>query len=349
MKSYKAAIIGATGAVGQKFIRLLEKHPQFRVSELVASERSGGKTYGEATQWLEESRIPKEVRDLEVRSDTFDLDADVCFSAIPGGKAGPVEREFAKRGYPVFTNARDLRMELDVPLVIAEVNPSHFGLIDVQRKATRSQGFVVANGNCTAIVMSLPLKPLLDAFGVKHVSVTSLQAVSGAGYPGVASLDITENIIPYIGGAEEEKMESEPRKFLGSLAKGAIRPAAFSVSATCTRVPVIDGHTVVVHATLGKKAGVDEVKRVLAAFQGEPQKRRLPTAPERPIVVREEQDRPQPRKDRWEGNGMTVSVGRVRADPFFDVKFVAMGSNTVRGAAGASILNAELAAALGYF
>lgn len=348
MKRYKAAILGATGAVGQKFIRLLENHPQFRVSELVASERSGGKKYAEAAHWLEETPIPKAVRDLEVKNDDLDLDADVCFSAIPGGKAETVERALARAGYAVFTNARDLRMAPDVPLVIAEVNPDHLALIEVQRKAHKSEGFIVANGNCTAIVMTLPLKPLQDAFGLKHVSVTSLQAISGAGYPGVASLDITENVIPYIGGGEEEKMETEPRKFLGTLRNGSVRPADFDVSVTCTRVPVVEGHTEAVHVAFRKKASPEEVVAALRDFRGEPQRRKLPFAPDPPIVVRDEVDRPQPRKDRGLGNHMAVVVGRVRPDPVFDAKFVCLGSNTVRGAAGASILNAELAAARGY-
>jgi aspartate-semialdehyde dehydrogenase len=349
MKQKKAAVLGATGAVGQKFIRLLAKHPQFKLTELVASERSGGKTYGEAVHWIEETPIPEDIRGMEVKADTYDLDADVCFSAIPGGKAGPVEREFAKRGYAVFTNARDLRMEPDVPLVIAEVNPDHLELVKKQKTAAKSDGFVVANGNCTAIVLSLALKPIHDAYGIKHVSVTSLQAISGAGYPGVASLDITDNVVPYIGGGEEEKMETEPRKFLGALQNGAVTPAAFPLSVTCTRVPVIEGHTEAVHLSLGKKAPVADVIASLRSFRGEPQRRKLPTAPTHPIVVRDEVDRPQPRRDRNEGNMMSVVVGRVRPDPVFDVKFVCLGSNTVRGAAGASVLNAELAASLGYF
>jgi aspartate-semialdehyde dehydrogenase len=348
MKTKKAAVLGATGAVGQKFIRLLQDHPQFKLTELVASERSGGKTYAEATHWIEETPIPKSVRDMQVKSDTYDLDADVCFSAIPGGKAETVEREFAKRGYAVFTNARDLRMAPDVPLVIAEVNPDHLELVEKQKKANRSDGFVVANGNCTAIVMTLALKPLLDAYGLKHVSVTSLQAVSGAGYPGVASLDITDNVVPYIGGGEEEKMETEPRKFLGTLRNGAVTPADFQVSATCTRVPVIEGHTEAVHASLRKKAKIDDILDTFRSFRGKPQELKLPTAPKHPIVVRDEQDRPQPRRDRSEGDYMSVVVGRVRPDPVFDVKFVCLGSNTVRGAAGGSVLNAELASALGH-
>lgn len=347
MKTKKAAVLGATGAVGQKFVRLLADHPQFKLAEVVASERSGGKKYAEAVRWVEEVDIPKPARDLEVKFDTYDLDADVCFSAIPAGKAGPVEREFARRGYAVFSNARDLRMEPDVPLVIAEVNPDHLALVETQKAASKSDGFVVTNGNCTAIVLTLALKPLFDRFGLRQVNVTTLQALSGAGYPGVASLDIVENVVPHIGG-EEEKVEREPRKFLGTLRDGAVEPAPFQIGATCTRVPVIEGHTEVVQVSLGKQAPVDEIKRTLREFRGEPQRRKLPSAPAQPIVVRDEEDRPQPRRDRGEGNFMSVVVGRVRPDPFFDVKFVCLGSNTVRGAAGGSLLNAELAGALGY-
>jgi aspartate-semialdehyde dehydrogenase len=229
------------------------------------------------------------------------------------------------------------------------VNPDHLALVEHQKRVAKADGFVVANGNCTAIVMTLPLKPLHDAYGLKHVSVTSLQAISGAGYPGVASLDITDNVIPYIGGGEEEKMETEPRKFLGTLKKDSVQLADFAISATCTRVPVIEGHTEAVHVSFKKRTTPEAVAETLRAFRGKPQELRLPTAPARPIVVREELDRPQPRRDRAEGDYMSVVVGRVRSDLVFDAKFVCLGSNTVRGAAGASILNAELAAALGYF
>ncbi len=348
MKQKKAAVLGATGAVGQKFIRLLANHPQFKLTELVASERSEGKTYIEAANWIEEIAIPKHIASMPIKADTYDLDADVVFSAIPAGKAGPVEREFAKQGYPVFSNARDLRMEPDVPLVIPEVNADHFELIKKQKANTKSDGFVVTNGNCTSIVLALPLKPLLDRFGLKHVSVVSMQALSGAGYPGVSSLDSTENVVPYIGG-EEEKLEREPKKFLGTLRNGAVTMADFQISATCTRVPVLEGHTEAVSVRLGKKASIDEVRDAFRSFRGKPQELKLPTAPAEPIVVMDQPDRPQPRKDRALGNSMSVSVGRIRADPVYDVKFVCLGSNTVRGAAGASVLNAELASALGYF
>jgi aspartate-semialdehyde dehydrogenase len=347
MKTYKVAVLGATGAVGQKFIRLLDGHPQFRLTEVVASERSAGKRYAEAANWLEPTPLPEPVAAMKVRADTRDLDADVCFSALPGGRAGDVERDLARRGYKVFTNARDLRMAEDVPLVIAEVNPDHLALVDVQRRGAGSEGYVVANGNCTSIILTLPLKPLHDTFGVERVSVVTLQALSGAGYPGVASLDITENVVPHIGG-EEDKVETESLKFLGRLNGSRVEPLAFPISATCTRVPVLDGHTEAVSVALRDRVGPEEVRRALSAFRGEPQRLRLASAPDAPILVRDEPDRPQPRKDRDAGRAMSVTVGRIRPDAVVGgVKFVVTGSNTVRGAAGASILNAELAAARG--
>lgn len=347
MKTYKAAVLGATGAVGQKFIRLLDGHPWFRVSEVYASERSAGKSYAEAAHWVEDVDVPKSVADLEVKADTYELDADVCFSAIPGGLAGPVERGFAKRGFAVFTNARDLRMEPDVPLVIAEVNPDHLALVDVQRRKSGSAGFVVANGNCTGIVLTLALKPLHDAFGVEAFHVVSMQALSGAGYPGVSSMDIHDNILPFIAG-EEDKLEVEPAKFLGTLTADGVRLADIRASVTCTRVPVSEGHTEAVSVSLKREATTDSIRDALASFRGLPQQLKLPSAPARPIVVRDEPDRPQPRRDRSEGDFMSVVVGRIRADALLGWKFVVSGSNTVRGAAGGSILNAELAAKQGH-
>lgn len=347
MKSYKVGVLGATGAVGQKFIRLLDGHPHFKLTEVYAGERSGGKRYADAARWLEETPLPQKAAGLEVKHEVQDLDADILFSAIPGGQAGPVEREFAARGYKVFSNARDLRMEPDVPLVIAEVNPDHLALVERQASYRKAKGFVVTNGNCTSIVLTLALKPLLDRFGLRKVHVVSLQALSGAGYPGVAGLDILENVVPYIGG-EEDKVEAEPLKFLGRLRNGSVQPAAIRISATCTRIPVIEGHTEAVAVGLEKTTDANSIAEAFRTFIAEPQRRKLPSAPARPIVVRDEPDRPQPRKDRGEGNFMSVVVGRIRPDPLLGWKFVVLGSNTVRGAAGASILNAELAAARGY-
>lgn len=345
MKSVKVGVLGATGAVGQRFLSLLDRHPFFRTSALYASERSSGKSYGEATNWILEDPMPEALRNVEVVSDTFDLDCDVLFSAVPGKTAEKLERDFAKRGFKVFTNASDNRMKEDVPLVITEINPDHLALVETQ-PSYKEGGFVVANGNCTGIVLTLSLKPLLDAFGIKGVTCTSMQAVSGAGYPGVASLDIFDNVIPYIGG-EEEKMETEPLKQLGTLKGGKVRFADFPISATCTRVPVTEGHTIAVFARLQKEANPDDVVRAINAFQGEPQRLKLPIAPEHPTVAFTEDNRPQPKKDRWLGRGMTVSVGRVRKDPQGVVKYVCHGSNTVRGAAGQSLENAEYMAVTG--
>ena len=348
MKTYKVGVLAATGAVGQKFVRLLEGHPWFRLAEVYASERSAGKTYAQAVPWLQETPIPKEAAGLEVKGEGADLDADILFSAIPGGQAGPVERAYAKAGHAVFTNARDLRMEADVPLVIAEVNADHLGLIDVQRKASGSDGFVVANGNCTTITMAMTLKPIQDAFGLRRVSMVSMQAVSGAGYPGVASLDILGNVVPFIKD-EEERVAMEGPRFLGTLRGEAVLPADFALAATCTRVPVIEGHTEVISVATSKPATPEAVAAAFSSFRGLPQAKKLPSAPPHPIVVRPEPDRPQPRKDEGAGGGMVTSVGRIARDSVVDgIRYVALSSNTVRGAAGGSILNAEMCLADAY-
>ena len=344
MRTYKVAVLGATGAVGQTFVRLLEGHPWFRLTEVVAGDHHSGETYREAVHWIEGPPLSEAIADLPVRTSLDDLDADVCFSALPGGKAGTAERALAKRGYKVFTNARDLRGEADVPLLIAEVNPDHLKLIDSQPRG--HDGFVVANGNCTAILLSLALKPLVDRFGVDGCHVVTMQALSGAGYPGVPSLDIVDNLVPFIED-EESKVEAEVPKFLGTLDGGRVIPARVALSATCTRVPVLEGHTLAVSVGLRGTPSPEGIREAFRFFRGEPQRLHLPSAPEKPVVVRDEADRPQPRKDRGAGGGMSVSVGRVRADPLMGWKFIATGSNTVRGAAGGSILNAELAAATG--
>ncbi|HEV8595213.1 MAG TPA: aspartate-semialdehyde dehydrogenase [Thermoplasmata archaeon] len=345
MTTINVAVIGATGAVGQTFVRLLEGHPWFHLTELVATDRHAGTPYGESVAGIG-GDAPAFARAHRLRTVEDDLDADVCFSALPGGKAAAIERSLADRGYKVFTNARDLRLEEDVPLVIPEVNPEHLALVDRQPSRSRG-GFVVANGNCTAIILALALKPLADRFGLEACHVVSMQALSGAGYPGVPSLDITDNLIPYIAD-EEGKVESEVPKILGRWNGGGIAPAPVAVSATCTRVPVIDGHTLAVSARFTKPAEAEEICDAWTSFSGAPQQLRLPTAPDHPILYRQEADRPQPRRDRGAGNGMTVTVGRLRPDPLLGWKFIVSGSNTVRGAAGASLLNAELAAAKGF-
>lgn len=335
---YKVAVLGATGMVGQKFIQLLEDHPWFEVSALIASERRVGKIYGEEVNWVVSQDVPKSVRDLEMLPmDPKKVDADIVFSALPSDVARDVEAIFAAEGFVVASNASAYRMEEDVPLVIPEVNPDHLGLIEVQRRKRGWDGFIVTNPNCTTIVLVITLKPLMD-LGLKEVNVASMQALSGAGYPGVPSLAITDNVIPFIKG-EEDKVETEPLKLLGRFDGESVSFANLRVSASCHRVPVIDGHTEAVFARFERNIEVDEV---IEAFNSLKPIDGLPTSPEKVIVVRDEPDRPQPRLDRDAGNGMSVVVGRVRKDRENGVKYIAMGHNTVRGAAGASILNAEL-------
>jgi aspartate-semialdehyde dehydrogenase len=337
MRKYKAAILGATGMVGQKFIQMLSQHEWFRISSLAASERRIGKFYGDEVDWKVSSNIPEEVRDLEMLPmDPKVMDADIVFSALPSDTARKVEAEFASKGFVVASNASAYRMDEDVPLVIPEVNPDHLGLIEVQKGNRGWDGFIVTNPNCTAIVLVISLKPLMD-LGLREVKVATMQALSGAGYPGVPSLAITDNIIPFIKG-EEDKVESEPLKLLGKFDGKKVEFAPIKVSASCHRVPVIDGHTEAVWAEFDREISVDEVVEAFNSLKPLD----LPTSPEKVIIVRSEPDRPQPRFDRDEGNGMSVSVGRIRKDGSKAVKYIVMGHNTVRGAAGASILNAEL-------
>ncbi len=341
------AVLGATGAVGQRFIQLLEGHPWFEVRELVASDRSVGKTYAEAANWLVSPDIPAAVAGLVVKGLDARLESPVVVSSLPSDVAGAVEDRLAKEGHRIFSNASNHRMGADVPLIVAEVNADHADAIHWQRKRLGSEGFIVTNGNCTTITLVLPLAPLHHAFGVEAVIVTSLQAASGAGYPGVPSLDLIDNIVPYIGG-EEEKLHSETAKMLGSWEGGRFRPASFPVSATCTRVPVRDGHTEAVSVRLRTKASADELIVAWREFRGRPQELDLPSAPKRAVIFRDEQDRPQPSRDRMAEHGMASVVGRLRPCPILDWKFVVLGHNTIRGAAGASILNAELALAEGW-
>lgn len=346
----KVAILAATGAVGQRFVQLLQGHPWFEITVLTASERSAGKKYREARSWILDTEMPHEVGEMTVvNTDLKSVDqagdVDFVFSALPGGVAGPIEEEFAKK-YPVVSKARDHRQDEDVPLVIPEVNPEHLALIPVQRKKRRWEGFIYTDPNCSTIQLAMSLKPLM-AYGLRKVIVSTMQALSGAGYPGVASLDIIDNVVPFIS-KEEEKMESENLKILGSFDGAKVQPADITLSASCHRVNVRDGHMEVVFAELEEAPSVEEVKRAFEGFRGEPQKLGLPTAPERPIVVRDEIDRPQPRFDRDEGKGMSIVVGRVRSDKVLTVKYLCLGHNTIRGAAGAGILSAELLASKGY-
>lgn len=337
-------MLGATGAVGQAFIRLLANHPWFELAEVAASERSAGKSYSEAARWIGADGMPSSVAGMTVKAcDPEAISADVVFSALDSSAAQDAEPAFARAGKMVLTNAKNYRMEPDVPLVIAEVNPDHLEVLEVQRRnrGWAAGGGIVANGNCSAIVTSLPLAPIHQHFGIQKVIVATMQAISGAGYPGVPALDIMGNVIPYIGD-EEPKIEGELRKFLGKASAASIESAGFLVSAHANRVPVEHGHTICMSVALEKRADATEVERAISEWRGAPSARGLPSAPERPVVVTNQPDRPQPRRQVDTGNGMTVVVGRVRPDPIFDVKLVAMGHNVIRGAAGASVLNAEL-------
>jgi aspartate-semialdehyde dehydrogenase len=341
------AVLGATGAVGQAFVRLLARHPWFELAEVAASERSAGRTYAEATRWIGDDAIPGIAAKLSVLPcDPRQVRSPIAFSALDSGVAGEVEAAFAAAGRVVLSNARNYRMDVDVPLVIAEVNPDHLDVLAAQRKNRGWSGAIVTNGNCAAIAAVLPLAPLHERFGVKRVFVATMQAVSGAGYPGVPSLDILGNVIPYIKD-EEPKVEAEVRKFLGRRDADRIADAEIAVSAHTNRVPVEHGHTVVMSVELARKAPIEQVRDALASWRGASEACGLPSAPERPLIVSDAPDRPQPRRDAAADGGMAVTVGRIRPDPLFDVKLVALSHNIIRGAAGASVLNAELMAATG--
>ncbi|RLI24663.1 MAG: aspartate-semialdehyde dehydrogenase [Candidatus Hecatellales archaeon] len=330
--------------VGARFISLLSSHPWFELKAVAASERSRGQRLREAVRWLPPEGLPEEVLELEVRSPKpRELEeAEIVFSALPSEVAGSIEEEFAGEGFAVFSNASSHRMDEDVPILNPEVNADHASMVEVQRKRRKWEGFIVTNPNCTAAVLTLSLKPIQEEFGIRRVIVSTMQALSGAGYPGVSSLDILDNVIPYIRG-EEEKVERETLKMMGA----PFKPASFKISASCHRVPTLDGHLEAVFVELERQAKPSEVAEAMASFEGEPQRLKLPTAPKPPIVVRGEEDRPQPRLDRMEGRGMAVVVGRVREDRSLGgVKYLVLGHNTIRGAAGCSVLNAELFAAL---
>jgi aspartate-semialdehyde dehydrogenase len=346
-KRIPVAVLGATGAVGQAFVRLLANHPWFELTEVAASERSAGRSYAEATRWISDEPIPSHVAKLTVLAvDPKRVQSPIVFSALDSSVAGEAEAAFARAGRTVLSNAKNYRMEPDVPLVIAEVNPDHLDIIERQRKNRKWSGAIVTNGNCAAIAAVLPLAPLHDRFGVNRVFAATMQAVSGAGYPGVASLDILGNVIPFIQD-EEPKVEAEIRKFLGRRGDGRIEDAEILVSSHTNRVPVQHGHTVVMSVELARKADVDQILGALSSWRGASEACGLPSSPERPLIVTTDADRPQPRRDVDAGKGMSVTVGRVRKDPIFDVRLVALGHNIIRGAAGASVLNAELMVATG--
>jgi aspartate-semialdehyde dehydrogenase len=347
MSRCRAGVLGATGLVGQQLLVLLAEHPWFEVTALAASARSAGKPYGEAVDWKLDAPLPQQFHDLVVKPVQPELECDFVFSVLDASVAGAVEEEFARAGHAVVSNSRNHRMDDDVPLLIPEVNPDHCVLIEHQRERRRGNGFIVTNPNCAATGLALALKPLDDAFGVRRVRVVTFQALSGAGSAGVSAGDILGNVIPFISG-EEEKLEAEPRKILGRLEAGAIRPANFVVSAQCSRVPVAHGHLEAVSVEFAHPASPEAVREALASFAGEPQRRALPSAPAPPIIVREEDDRPQPRRDCHTSGRMAVVVGRIRPCPLGGIRFWLLSHNLVRGAAGAAVLNAELLAALGY-
>lgn len=333
--------------VGQRFVQMLANHPEFVVTVLAASDRSQGKAYGEACTWRLAGEMPAFVRPMIVQSPQPPLDCDVVVSSLPSDIARGAEESFALAGYPVISNASAFRMDPDVPLLIPEVNPDHLDVLSRQRQQRGfGRGCLVTNPNCSTINLALALAPLHQRFGVEAVVATTLQAISGAGYPGVPSLDVVDNVLPFIDG-EEAKMERETQKILGRLGPSAFEEAPFAVSAQCHRVNVSDGHVVAVRVKLARRAAIEEVHEALAEFRSIPQELRLHTAPERPIIVRDENDRPQPRLDRDAGGGMSVTVGRLFPDRVLDYRFVVLGHNTIRGAAGAAILNAELLRARG--
>lgn len=337
------AVLGATGAVGQTFIRLLADHPWFVVTEVAASERSAGKPYHEAAQWLEGDMPPDVARLTVLPCDPAKVRSRVVFSALDSAAAGDVEPAFAKAGAMVLSNAKNFRMAEDVPLVIPEVNASHLAILSHQRKARgwSEGGGIVTNANCAATVAAMALAPLQQSFGLRRVFVVTMQAVSGAGYPGVPSLDALGNVIPYIAD-EEPKIERELNKMLGRFDGQAIVDAPFGVSAQANRVAVEHGHLACLSVELERPQPIETIEQALSQWTGDPVACGLPSSPERALVVTSQPNRPQSRRDVNAGRGMTVTVGRVRPDPLLHVKFVALGHNTIRGAAGGSILNAEV-------
>ena len=346
MNKIPVAILGATGAVGQRFVEMLADHPYFEIVALSGSERSIGKPYGEICRWVLSGSIPENVREMIVLPTSASLPGKVAFSALPAGIAKTFEPQLAEAGYAVCSNASALRQTPGVPLLIPEINYNHLAMIPKQHSVMGWKGLAVTSPNCTTNGIAMTLKPLDDAFGVEAVFASTMQAISGAGYPGLPSMDIQDNVIPYIQN-EEEKIQLETNLLLGKMVKGERVNADIQVSAHANRVAVLDGHTIVMSIKFKNKPAVADVVRVLELFRGPEEVKSMPTAPEKPIVVRHESDRPQPRRDRDEGNGMSVSVGRIRPCSLFDIRLVTVVHNTVRGAAGGSVLNAELLYAKG--
>jgi aspartate-semialdehyde dehydrogenase len=347
MKKIDVGILGATGMVGQRFVSLLEDHPWFRLAWLAASDKSAGKTYAEACQWRLRTPMPEAARAMPVNECKPAGAPQLVFASLDSKVATEVEREFAQAGHVVVSNSSSYRMEPDVPLLIPEVNPDHLALVRTQRRERAWPGMIVTNPNCTTVGLVMSLAPLEAAFGVEKVMMTSMQAVSGAGYPGIPTLDIFGNVIPYIGG-EEEKVEAETKKLLGKLADGRVHPAACVVSAQCNRVLVEDGHTESISVALRRAASERELIEAWRAYRSVPQEKQLPTAPEHPLVVREEVARPQVKLDVSTERGMATVIGRLRPCAVLQFKYTALSHNTIRGAAGAALLNAELMKSEGY-
>ncbi|MDQ3714412.1 MAG: aspartate-semialdehyde dehydrogenase [Acidobacteriota bacterium] len=338
MKKHRVGILGATGTVGQRFVQLLENHPQFEVTALAASDRSAGKPFSQACAWKLAGAMPDYVKEIVVEPIEPPLDCELIFSSLPSGVARETEEAFARAGYAVISNSSSYRMDEDVPLLIPEINSEHLGLIEIQqRKRGFGKGFIITNPNCAVVSFAPPLAALDRKFGVESVFVTTLQAISGAGYPGVSSFDITDNVLPYIAG-EEPKVEIESQKILGRFNGETIEKANFTVSAQCFRVHVIDGHTASVRVKLRRTSTLEDVFEAMKSFPS----LNLYSSPKHFIDVCDEPSRPQPRLDRDSGRGMTITVGRLFPDNIFDYRFVSLSHNTVRGAAGSAVLNAEL-------
>lgn len=345
----KVGILGATGTVGQRFIQLLQGHPWFEITFLTGSERSIGNPYGEICHWKLTTPMPEEVKKMIVEESRPGSEAAIVFSGLGGDTTYEIEESFAKAGYAVITNASAHRMGPDIPLLIPEINPEHLELIKVQQEKRGFSGYIVTNPNCFAIPLCLALHPLDMAFGVQSVAVSAMGGISGAGYPGVPSLDIVGNVIPYISDVEEIKVERETQKILGKCINGAIESHPMGISTNTSRVPVIEGHTEIVFVNLREKPAIADIENELRNYTSLPQELKLPSAPKHPVIVMDEPNRPQPRFDADLEDGMAAIVGRLRECPVFGAKFVVLGHNTIRGAAGASILNAELLHSQGYF
>ena len=341
MKKLRVGILGATGTVGQKFIAMLAEHPWFQVNAVAASDRSAGKCYGEVTKWGLGTAIPSDIASMPVQSCQEELSCDILFSGLDSSVAYEIEATYAKQGYVVVSNASPHRMDLDVPLLIPEVNANHLALLSKQQFG---RGALVTNPNCSVIGIAMALKPLVDLFHVERVHIVTMQAISGAGYPGVPSLDILDNVIPFIQG-EEHKVEQEPLKILGSLQDACIIPHPMKISAQCMRVPVTDGHMACLSVKFATKTALDEIIHAWDSYEGI----NLPTAPKHPLLYSHDERHPQPKLHRLLNRGMSISLGRLRPCPLFDWKFVILSHNTVRGAAGCAILNAELMVHMGYF